>query len=108
MPVPQTGMTKAGFQRSFTYTAPPGSWADWDEAILQPALLTNRVNNKHSVYTTVSWPDRQEPWNEKSVFPVQHLPTNKITREWAVTPDPGSPGWQGYINRRNAKGDPWL
>lgn len=106
--VSQKGITKAGVQRSFTYMAPPGNWAHWDEATLQSALLTNLVNNKYSVYRTVSWPDSQEPRNEKSIFPVQHPPTNKTTTDQAVTPDPGAVLADRDINRRNAKGDPWL
>lgn len=56
----------------------------------------------------MSWPDSQEPRNEKSIFPVQHPPTNKTTTEQAVTPDPGAVLADRDINRRNVKGDPWL
>lgn len=111
--VSQKGMTKAGIQRSFTYMAPPRNWADWDEAALQFNLPCSQlINNKDSVYRTMSWLDSQEPRNEKSIFPVQHLPPNKTTTGQAVTPAPSltqaAAPPDRDINRRNAKGNPWL
>lgn len=41
--VSQKGMTKAGVQRSFTYMAPPGNWAHWDEATLQFNLPCSQI-----------------------------------------------------------------
>lgn len=41
--VSQKGMTKAGVQRSFTYMAPLGNWAHWDEATLQFNLPCSQI-----------------------------------------------------------------